>query len=176
MRYLIILCLFLTSCLTVRQIERNKETICDICDVKDSIVYRTNVVFRDSLITITLPGTKDTVYLEKWLKPKDNVLNLDTVWNGNEAIEIWATVIQNKLSVGGVLLLDTIRMKIQVKDRITERYEKTTKEPIVIYKDKPIKTFLYWWFGITLFFLIILAVIIWVKIRYSGFSKLSGLK
>lgn len=89
-----LMCIGLSSCLTVGRIQRNCDKFYRICAV--NTVRDTTIVVKDT-VTIELP--KDTVEFTKYLPCIDGIVNMPpkTVVNGIVTAEAW--VINNDLQV-----------------------------------------------------------------------------
>ena len=146
----ILICILLTSCLTVKRIERNCDKFSRVCitDSRKVIEYRDTIIYKDRIIKVQLP--KDTVKIVDTLYIENNKCFLPytrktfgNIWASakvdNSILDLKAGYVKNVIQVP---IHDTIYIE-RVVTRM--RTENTVTLPPVKFIPKFYK-FTFWFF------------------------------
>lgn len=141
----LLLILVLSSCMTVKRIQRNCDQFAKICvteTVKETI-YRDTTIFRNDTIMVSLP--KDTVHLTDTVSIVNDLVYLPTIYKQFGIIAADAGVQRSVLSVNAYLtdsaILHPIRDTIYLEKAI--RHETVTNTVPVRYIPK-IYQYAFW--------------------------------
>ena len=163
----ILICLLLTSCLTVKRIERNCDKFSQVCvtDSKTVIEYRDTVIYKDRIIKVKLP--KDTVQIIDTLIIEYNRCQLPYTYKtfGN----VWASVkVENSvLNMKAGLLKNVIQVPVRDTIYIEKAITNTTTDNTVTL---PAEKYIPKFYKFTLWFFI-LAIIAGAGLIYYKFRK-----
>ena len=161
---IILACLFCTSCLTVRKIEKNCDLFTKVCvtevqkDTVTKTVIKTEVVYRDTTIYINIPG--ETVIKEVPVYIKNGIADSElSILQVPYSIS-HAQVINSKLSHELVQTDTIVRVKLENALKVVKTQEKQIKVlrekyVVPIKENKPFAKFtIKWFFGSLLLILI----------------------
>ncbi len=160
----ILICLLLTSCLTVKRIEKNCDKFAKVCVTPTTVtvIKKDTTIFIHDTIFVTLP--KDTVYLTNTITVKDGVATMPKVTKSYGVISVSAWVDKSVLSVYAFLKDSTIL--VPVRDTVTITTTDTvTNNTVVLPPVKFIPKFYKFTFWV--FMILVLGLvgygIYWVK-------------
>lgn len=139
---LILICIFLTSCLTVKRIEKNCDKFAQICVTETVVktVYRDTTIFVDRIIKVPLP--KDTVRLTDTVRVINDKCYLPMRHKKFGLVWVSAGVVNSVLNVTAGLTDSTILVPIHdtifIKDAVSNT---TTDNTVVLPPEKFIPKF-----------------------------------
>jgi len=169
MKYLILLIFIssLTSCLTVKRIEKNCDKFAKVCitETVKEIQYRDTTIYIDKLIPVKLP--KDTVKVTDTLRIVNNQVNLNKIHKRFGTIAVDVSVTNSILNVNAYLIDSTILVRVKDTVYIEKAIsEATTTNNITLPPVKYIPKFYKFTFWI--FMAEMLGVLLWVVWQIKG--------
>ncbi len=163
----ILILISLTSCLSVKRIEKNCDKFSKICitETVTKIEYRDTTIYKDRIVNVTLPN--DTVYISMPVYVKDDKCFMEytkktfgNIWASakvdNSILDLKAGYVKNIIQVP---IRDTIYLERAITNTTTDN---TVTLPAKKYVPKVYKVAL--WFSI----LMILAGAGWIFVRIKG--------
>jgi len=142
-----------------------KETVTETI-VKDSVIYKTNVIVKDSIITLLLP--QDTVYINSFLeKDKFNVIkDIDTIIVESGIIGAKAWVYKSNLGIVAYVSDSSLFYKLDsariIITKFKELYRIERSKKLIEktkYKNTAFGKFAIWWFIATIIIMFLALVL-----------------
>ena len=147
---LILISFLLSSCLTVKKIERNCDKFAKVCisEQVTKIEYRDTTIYKDRIIEVKFP--KDTVYITKPIYIRENKCFMD--YTRKTFGNIWASakVDNSILDLKAGYVKNIIQVPIRDTIFIEKAVTNTTTENTVIVEKKYIPKIYKWAFWIIL--------------------------
>jgi len=166
--------LFLTSCLTVRKIERNCEKFEKVCVTEtetqtDTIIKTKTVIeYRDTTIYVKVPGK--TVIKKVPVYIKEGIVESDLSVLVTPLARSTAQVVGSKLNHELIQVDTTLRIKLEnalKREKILEKQNTILKEKYVvtIQKNKPFAKFAVKWFIGSVILIIVFLTVAFFKYK-----------
>ena len=175
MKYLIPLLILLSSCMTVKRIEKNCDLFQKICLTEKDTVFITKeieVIYRDTIVKYFIK--RDTVH---WTTPvyiRQGLMNSDLSFLetglAKSTAQVKSGILKHFLQSGDTTLqlqLDNALRDIRVLNTRLEKKQRT----ITVKENSSFAIFALKWFWISFFVILILTLIAVFKNKLLGFVK-----
>lgn len=156
---IILVCVFFTSCITVKRIEKNCDKFAKVCitETVTKMEYRDTTIYKDRIIKVQLPN--DTIRITDTVRVINDRCYLPMRHKQFGVVWVSASVVNSILNVSAGLVDSTILIPVHdtifIKDAVSNT---TTDNTVVLPPEKYIPTIYQVAFWLVVFQLIVLTL------------------